>query len=124
MPLTTQKDKKLAKFEFTDTIPDTYVDNIGMLLLEISKYKANTKSKRTLMHEVRDLMEQHGYISFAAQSQNYFLSRVGTSYLYDVPNTKRGKLRVFRGKRIRVVCIGSGKTFRRQYMAGIVLEEQ
>ena len=73
------------------------------------------------MHIIETLnMKEIGYIEFPGQSQNWFLSRIGDSYLYDVPLNKQGRLKPFRGHRVRVICIGSGKRFERMYMAGAV----
>ena len=107
-------------FEYKDTIEETFSDEVGILLLEINKYNSMTKEKRNLLNKVVELMDANDYISFLGQSQNYFISRVGESYLYDVPSNKNGNLKVFRGKRIRVVCVGSGTRFDRSYMAGVV----
>ena len=105
-------------FERTDTIKDSFSDEILDLLQESSKFPTMAVERRAVIEQAIALMEKKGYISFAGQTQNHFLSRVGTSYLYDVPKGKTGHLKPFRGKRVRVVCVGSGKHSERQYMAG------
>ena len=47
------------------------------------------------------------------------MTQIGDSCLYDVPTYRKGALTEFRGKRIRVVCVSSGR-YDRLLMAGAV----
>ena len=47
------------------------------------------------------------YLGLAADRRDYRLRR-GESFQYDVPADKRGQLRQFRGKCIRLICTSSG----------------
>jgi hypothetical protein len=107
-------------FDITDTIPEPYSDEIGAMLSKIKSHDYMTNRKRKLIAELKLALTTHQYISFNGYSHRYHLSRIGTSYLYDVPANKTGKLKVFRGNRIRLICSGSGPRWVRQYMAGIV----
>ena len=49
-----------------------------------------------------------GYIGMQVDPRAYLVHQVGQSFIYDVPLNKRGNLSVFRGKRIRIICLGSG----------------
>jgi hypothetical protein len=92
-----------------DVLPDTFDDLIGMRLVQFNRMERWTKEK----HEKRDaldaLCEFHGYIGMWASEKAYAANRVGMSFQYDVPMGKQGKLAPFRGKRIRIVCLRSGR---------------
>jgi hypothetical protein len=60
-----------------------------------------------------------GYVGCTVDPRTYLVHQVGQSFLYDVPLNKRGRLAAFRGKRVRLVCLGSG-TFTRWVRVGPV----
>ena len=101
-------------------LPDNMADDVCDLLKSIKVLKSWTKSKRSLVSELKALLKSRGYIAFDSGYSRYLISRVGDSYLYDVPLYKQGNLKPFRGKRVRIVCTESGEHCRRQYMAGLV----
>lgn len=113
----------MAMFEHADTIPDTLSDEVGILLSRIRSLDTMNSEKRQLVEQAVELMGAQKYVGFPGQTQRYFLSRVGDSYLYDVPPNKSGYLKPFVGERVRVVCTGSGTRWNRHYMAGIVPKE-
>jgi len=78
-----------------------------------------TSNKSALREELVSLLKKRRYVSFIGSPYKYYAQRVGDSYLYDVPLYKQGWLKRFRGKRVRIVCVGSGK-YKRDYMAGAV----
>ena len=90
-------------------IPDDLKDEVGILLSQVRAEKGWKKQKRELMARVAELMLSQGAIGFIGHPTRYFLERNGQSYLYDVPSNRRGHLAVFRGRRVRIVCVGSGK---------------
>jgi len=65
-----------------------------------------------------------GYVFFEASGCRYHASQVGEAYLYQVPHTKRGFLKPFRGKLVRIACIGSGRHSTRHYMVGTASTDQ
>ena len=107
-------------FALEDTLPDPMTDEVGQRWLAIKALPAKDKEWRILVDEAVLLMRERGYKSFTSNCGNFFLYKVGDSYLYDVPANKTGHLKSFRGMRIRVICVGSGKQFYRDYMAGVV----
>jgi hypothetical protein len=102
-------------------IIDPLSDQIGKLIEKIRAIPNWTKEKNGLRQSLISLLEKNRYISFCGHVDKYHISCVGESCLYDVPTNRRGHLKVFRGKRIRLVCIWSGR-YDRLYMAGKYFE--
>jgi len=100
-------------------IDDDIVDEVSVVLKTMSIESSWSKKKSALRGELVTLLTRKRYLSFEGGSDRYLVSRVGESYLYDVPLYKQGLLKKFRGKRIRIVCIQSGR-YKRGYMAGVV----
>lgn len=106
-----------------DTVlSDNLADDVCDLLKSIKESKSWTKSKRSIVSELKALLKSKGYIAFYSGYSRYLISRVGDSYLYDVPLYKQGNLKPFRGKRVRIVCTESGEHCKRKYMAGVICD--
>jgi len=107
-------------FALDDVEPESFDGEIGVLLKEILRIPTATSQKIALIKTLKEAGSNSGYVMFKGFSHNYHLSKVGYSYIYDVPENKRGHLSPFRGERVRVICVGSGKNWVRWYMAGII----
>ena len=107
-------------FSVEDTIQDDRLDEVGRLIKAIQQIPTVTNEKRALIAELQNVAANRGYISFVAGNHRWHVGKVGESYLYQVPENKLGHLAQFRGKLVRVVCIGSGTRWIRAYMAGPV----
>jgi len=106
-------------FDLSDVIADTVEDEIQPLLQKLQSRKGwNAQAKKDLDNLVA-LLRQKKYITFVGHPDKYHLYPIGDSCLYDVSTFKRGALVPFRGKRVRIVCVGSGR-FDRMLMAGVV----
>ena len=103
-----------------DTREDDYRGEVGQIVKAIQQIPTVTNEKRALIAELHNVAANHGYITFSAGNHRWYVGRVGESYLYQVPENKIGHLTQFRGKMVRVVCIGSGTRWIRTYMAGPV----
>ncbi len=75
-----------------------------------------TKAKRDIFKRLIELLEKNEHIFFRGHPDKYHLSVIGSSYFYNVPLNRRGHLSVYRGKLIRLVCVGLGR-YDRDYMA-------
>jgi len=109
--------KKL--FEISDKLIDNIRDDIFPILRLLENrvcWDANAKSS---LRGLIELLKSNGYITFVGHVNRYHLTRVGESCLYDVPKFRKGVLKIFRGKRIRIVCVSSGR-YDRRLMAGVV----
>lgn len=96
-------------FILTDQIKDPCLDEAGQLMVEMLRIPTWTKAKRALHTELITLLEINKHTCFVGHVDKYHLSIVGESCLYNVPKNRRGHLSIFRGKLIRLVCIGSGR---------------
>lgn len=92
----------------------------------IQQFKSVTtwnKEAHAMKESLRSLLKNKGYIAIITTNPDrYHVSSIGASYLYDVPLDKQGHLTPYRGKRVRVVCTGSGRHSRREVMVGIVYD--
>ena len=108
----------MAIFTRENVIEDPCTDKAGQIMKAMLAIPTWTKVKRGLFNELDTLLENAKYIYFRGHSKDYYISCVGTSGLYQIPLNRRGHLSVFRGKRIRLVCVHTGQ-YDRGYMAGI-----
>jgi len=108
-----------SMFKLEDKISDPKSDDIGLILDQILAISTYTKIKKQLHHTLIRLLEKKGYVSFVGHPSKYHLSVVGDSCLYKVPLNRRGHLKIFRGKAVRIVCVRSGR-YDRLLMAGDV----
>lgn len=106
-------------FSKEDIIEDTLHDDIRPFLDKVKQPGPWNKAKQDAKAELINLLKNKKYIAFPGHYSRYHLNRVGESCLYDVPESRRGYLKPFRGKRIRVVCVGHEK-FYRKLMAGVI----
>ena len=109
-------------FSLEDVEPETFSGEIGQLMKTILAISSNTSQKRLLIDQLKNICSSKGYVLFRGFSHNFHISRVGQSCIYDVPDDKRGHLSVFRGERVRLICVGSGTRFVRWYMSGLYTE--
>ena len=92
----------------------------GHICQRFNVRQKNSVTKAEAKAELLIVLERHKYIRFVGHYWRYLASRVGDSYLYDVPMNKRGHLKCFRGQRVRVLCIESSDCRYRVYMVGAV----
>lgn len=109
-----------AKSNFIEAAvtPEDYSGEIGERLLRLNQVTGWTKLKRSLVAELQDCLLKHGFITVQGHGVRYRVSHVGGSFLYYVHDRQQGHLRPFRGKTVRVVCVGSGSRTDRHYMIG------
>ncbi len=99
-------------------LPDPLSDNAGILIRALQRRTEWGAEQAGVLKQLIDMLGRKRYITFVGHPARYHLTQVGQSCLMDVPASKRGLLRAFRGQRIRVVCIKSGPSDR-QLMAGV-----
>lgn len=106
-------------FSLDDTRPETFLGDIGQLLKKIDRISNHTNEKKSLVILLKEVCSKNSYIYFRGFSHNFHISHIGGSYIYEVPQKKRGNLHQFQGKTIRLICVGSGPRWVRWYVAGI-----
>jgi len=85
-------------------IHDDLTDEIGKCLRELDTHPRWTKEKHKLFSNFERLAKKHKYIFFTGDFRDYHIERKGEHCLYDVPLNQKGALKVYCGKRIRLVC--------------------
>ena len=106
-------------FEITDKIKDNIKDEAWPYLVRLNKRTSWNDESKQHLEELKIFLKNKNYISFVGHPKRYQLTQIGDSCLYDVPTYRKGALTEFRGKRIRVVCVSSGR-YDRLLMAGAV----
>ncbi len=100
-------------------LPDPLSDNAGIVIKELRDRKSWGPDQEGLLTLLIDMLGRKRYITFSGRLGHYHLERIGQSCLLDVPPNRRGRLSVFRGQRIRLVCVGADRMDHR-LMAGPV----
>jgi hypothetical protein len=103
-------------FDSQDKIEDLGNDAAGQLMKEMHKIPTWTKAKRALYNSLVELLESQKHIYFRGHVDKYHLSVIGDSCFYNVPDSRRGHLSIYRGKTIRIICLGTGQ-YDRLYLA-------
>jgi hypothetical protein len=88
--------------------PDTCDDFLGAKIQRMQSINRWTAEKRRLQRDLEAMSPWFGYVGWRVDPRTYLVNYVGESFLYDVPLNKRGNFAIFRGKRVRVMCLGSG----------------
>jgi hypothetical protein len=93
-------------------------DDIGAIITRLRNRTTWTREAERNRTELCKLLRKQKYIYFRGTYSTYAITQIGQSYLYTVPLNKRGYLKPFRGKDVRVVVVDSGR-YDRGLMAGI-----
>jgi hypothetical protein len=104
-------------FDISLKIVDNLKDDIRPLLMRLNKRTIWNNISKENLRLLKETLAKKNYITFAGHTNRYHLRNVGESCLYDIPTNRRGALAIFRGKRVRIVCVRSGR-YDRVLMAG------
>ena len=86
-------------------INDDLQDEISILLKALRDRKVwNNEAKLIVKH--LSILTKEKYLFFDGSYKSYELSKVGKFCFFDVAETRKGHLSVFRGKRVRLVYLG------------------
>ena len=106
-------------FKDEDKLVDNINDDISILLKELCQRTKWNKEQKDILSKTIELLKAKKYITFEGHPNKYHLYKIGESCLYAIPENRRGHLKVFRGKKVRLICVESGR-FTRTLMAGLV----
>lgn len=106
-------------FDRKDQIIDDIVDDVRPYLDALAARTGWNSEARSGLKALMKILEKKNYKLFVGHPGRYHLTGIGNSCLYDVPSDRKGFLTEFRGKRIRMVCVSSGR-YERELMAGVV----
>ena len=111
---------KMLKKHLTECYKnDDYLDQIGIIARHLSKRNHWGAREQKLKDELIKKLEEQKYSFFVGDPYRYGISQIGASALVTIPETQRGHLKPFRGERIRIVCVNTGR-YKRGYMAGLI----
>ncbi len=97
---------------------DPLNDELGKFIRDFRKHTRWTKEKRLALVRLEEKLIKARYQKFWGRARGYALSRIGDSYLYDVPPTQRGFLSAYRGHLVRMIVVGQDR-FERKIMVGL-----
>jgi UDP-2,3-diacylglucosamine pyrophosphatase LpxH len=104
-----------------DQQPDSYKDELAVSIAQLEKLETWDAEAKQLFKKIERLCQRKKFIFFTGDFRDYHLTRKGQSAIYDVPMNQRGKLEKFRGKRVRVICMGGWDSYAgRWFYAGEV----
>lgn len=89
-------------------LPDDLDDLIGARIVKWRKHDSRRREALQQKAALVSLCERFGYRRWRLERKDYLLRCVGDVQQYDVPLNKQGRLSLFRGQRVRMICIGSG----------------
>lgn len=92
-----------------EIIPDEIKDEISLLLEKFRNTSGWKLDKVNQLKHIVELLEKTGFEKFILKEHRYNAGKVGNAYCYQVSDKRRGLFAKFRGKSVRVICIGSGK---------------
>jgi hypothetical protein len=98
-------------------IQDPENDEIGKLLKRFHEINSWTQEKHILCAEIFNQAEKENYIKFIADGNTIGLTSIGSNCLFEIPLNQRGSLAIFKGQRIRVICLSQVKYSRYNYLA-------
>jgi hypothetical protein len=108
----------------SDMFEDRRSDEVGQAIRALRAPAAWTAEKFARAKSLNQALQNANYKMFEGHLHRYYMrGGMGFSYVYQVPFTKRGQLQVFRGKLIRLVCVGN-QNFQAFFMASVVNWDQ
>ena len=108
-------------FDRSQIIIDNIEDDIKILLSSLNDRTNWNQRCKDELENLKTALLKRKYKTFLGHPNRYHLSAIGESCVYDVPVDRRGELKDFRGMRVRIVCVSSGR-YTRLLMAGVVSE--
>lgn len=79
------------------------------VLSDLAGISTWTKEKYRLQSELLSLIDELDYFEFAVDARRAWFTCFGEHGIIDVPINQRGSLKDMRGKKIHLICIGSGR---------------
>ena len=90
---------------------DNLKDDISLAFHLFKSIETWDKQKKGIYDSIEKMLVERKYLRFTGDSRQYHLYRKGESCLYDVPYNQQGALKIFRNKRIRLVCAGAWNAY-------------
>jgi hypothetical protein len=88
---------------------DTENDAISKLITKLNTHSNWTSEKQLILKELVKLLENLNFIRLILKEHRYKVGKVGNSFIFEISGKRRGLFAPFRGKSVRVICVGSGR---------------
>ena len=113
--------REVEMLRIEDQKPDCYDDELANSIAQLSKLETWGAEAKKLYSKIESLCKRKKFIRFSGDYRDYHLTRKGQSAIYDIPLNQRGTLEKFRGKRVRIICLGGWDSYAgRWFYAGEV----
>lgn len=89
--------------------PDITEDEISEKIRSLNKLSKWNSEKRLSLQSLISMLEILKYQQLILKEHRYKAGMVGNSFIYNVSEKRRGLFAPYRGKSVRVICIGSGR---------------
>ncbi len=98
--------------------PENLDHQIDRLLAEFHEVATWTQEKHFLRDRLEEFLLANGYDWHHGKTAPFYgLTGIGNDRVEHIPSDRRGHLQPYRGKAVRIICIGSGR-FERTYAVG------
>ena len=103
---------------------DNRTDKVGFFIKQLRQLNSWNKEKYHRKDAMFKALKELNYKTFEGRANTYWLTGgIGFSYIYKVPGDKRGQLKEFRGRLIRIVFTASHKNST-MFVAAVVGKNQ
>lgn len=101
-------------------IEDKINDDLSKLLSDFNSYPTWNLEKQNHLKELISYLKRQNYSMLVLKEHRYKVGKVGNSFIYEVSDKRRGLFLGYRGKSVRVICVGSGRFDRTVMVKAIV----
>lgn len=92
-----------------NAIPDNIQDEITKTLTQLNSIPSWTSEKQQILKDLITSLEKIHYKQLTLKEHRYQVGKVGNSFIFEIADSRRGLFAPFRGKSVRVICVGSGR---------------
>jgi len=91
---------------------DLRTDEIGIAIRELRRLEIWNREKHACKEALFKKLTEHKYVKSASTRAHFrMIGGIGFSYLYRVPEKKRGRFANYRGQLLRLVYVASAKDY-------------
>lgn len=88
---------------------DTIEDELTKKLLQLNSIPSWTSEKQNFLKDLISHLEKNHFKQLVLKEHRYTVGKVGNSFIFKIADNRRGLFAPFRGKSVRVICVGSGR---------------
>jgi hypothetical protein len=92
-----------------NVVPDNIQDNVTKTLSHLNSIPSWTSEKKQILKDLITSLEKNHYRQLILKEHRYQVGKVGNAFIFKIGDNRRGLFASFRGKSVRVICVGSGR---------------